>query len=169
MSAMRGNLRYLSALVFTLFLLPSLAAAGGKKDKQPQEVDPKNKFKLVCPDGTEAFGEPPPKGKGIYCRQQLRGGSWTRTGGIVRWYDNGNKKFEGEYVRDKKQGNWVSYHRNGKKKQLEEWYNGERVKRIRYDKHGDPLPQTQDDVQDEQKAHKPAKARKVYKNPFSVL
>lgn len=161
------------ALIFVLpALWPSVAQAGGHKKQleatagnpdAPQAGGPR-KFQLPCPGGTESAGESPPKGSLMYCRQPAKGGGYVRTGDVIRWYDNGQKRFEGEYVRDKKHGEWKTFYRNGRKKTDEEWYNGERIKAVQYDKHGKP---TKTDETPLEEIRKRIQDRKSHSNPLT--
>ena len=48
------------------------------------------------------------------------------TGKYMDWYDNGNKRREGEYKNGKQEGKWIEWYEDGNKKSEEEFKNGER-------------------------------------------
>lgn len=104
-----------------------------KKTQQPIK-----KYEHHCPAGTEQVGKGPPVSRFVYCRQQTYQGP-VRQGKATSWYSNGKKFFEGDYVNDKKHGQWITYTRTGRKKISEDYYNGQVVKRTKYDKDGVPV------------------------------
>lgn len=113
-----------------------LAYAAGASQTQTKKL--RRKYRHPCPEGTEKFGAPPPLGTKIYCRQPMRNGM-KKHGAFVSWFQNGQKKMEGEYHHDAKNGDWTYYHRNGKEKYSEKWNNGQRISRIRIDRSGKPV------------------------------
>ena len=106
---------------------------------KPKEVKKrKRKYVHPCPAGTEQFGEAPPEGGKVWCRQPIRAG-YRKHGKFIQWYTNGAKRYEGEYIRNRKHGKWTTYHRNGEKKAEEEYYNGKRVKKIKFNRNGEQV------------------------------
>ncbi|MCB0325738.1 MAG: hypothetical protein KDD69_19285 [Bdellovibrionales bacterium] len=107
----------------------------------PKEQKRQKKYVHPCPAGTEAVGEAPPEGGSMFCRQPILGG-YRKHGNMTGWYANGQKRYEGEYIRGRKHGAWTLYHRNGEKKAVEEWYDGKRVKKHRFDRTGKVISET---------------------------
>lgn len=115
-------------------------SASAEIHRAPAPEEPKRRRKYVhpCPPGTEQFGKAPPKGGNVFCRQPVVGG-YRKHGQQIRWYGNGGKRYEGDYVRGKKHGVWTIYHRNGTKKSVEVWYNGKRKSKTKFDRRGAPI------------------------------
>ncbi len=132
--------RFLLALAFCLGTHVSVQSAEAEINrKAPPEVKKRvRKYIHPCPAGTEQFGEGPPKGGKVFCRQPIIGG-YQKMGNETSWFANGEKRYEGEYTRDKKHGVWKTYHRNGRLKAVEEYYDGKRTKKTRFDRKGQPV------------------------------
>lgn len=111
---------------------------------KPKEKKRVRKYIHPCPAGTEQFGEGPPKGGKVYCRQPVIGG-YLKQGNETSWFPNGEKRYEGDYIRDKKHGVWKTYHRNGRLKAVEEYYDGKRTKKTRFDGKGRPVQEVDRD------------------------
>jgi len=46
--------------------------------------------------------------------------------GKISWYENGQKKFEGTYINEKKNGTWIKYYENGQKRREGTYINGKK-------------------------------------------
>jgi hypothetical protein len=117
---------------------PRLVQAEINRAEPPKETKRVKKYIHPCPAGTEQFGEGPPKGGKVFCRQPIIGG-YRKQGNESSWFPNGEKRYEGEYVRDQKHGVWKTYHRNGNVKAVEEYYGGKRTKKTTFDRTGKPI------------------------------
>lgn len=95
-------------------------------------------FRQKCPAGTQAYGKPPPEGKQIWCRQPVPGG-YIRQGRYVAYHRNGKKKVQGNFEQNKPHGAWISYDRFGQKVKETDYYDGKIVNKIRFDKKGKPV------------------------------
>jgi antitoxin component YwqK of YwqJK toxin-antitoxin module len=134
----------------------SIESAFAEQNRKPKpEASTKQKRKYVhpCPAGTEQAGSGPPDGYKAYCRQPIIGG-YRNHGGLTNWYANGEKRFEGEFIRGKKHGVWTIYHRNGEKKSVETWYNGERQNKVKFDRKGAPVTEVDKDKERREKRQK---------------
>ena len=130
-------------IVTNTAILPEQAVAEPNAAKGPSEAELKRlrkkmtrKYMGSCPAGTEAFGEVPPDGNRMWCRKPERNGKYTQHGATFQWYPNGKMRAEGDYYLGKKHGKWIRYHRNGQKKSVEEWFNGERKEIKAFDRDG---------------------------------
>ena len=59
-----------------------------------------------------------------------------RNGKVKEYWENGDLKFEGEYLNSKRHGKGKEYYNNGKLKFEGEYYNGRRWNGIGYDNKG---------------------------------
>ena len=114
------------------------AYADIKRAPKP-EIDKKKRYKHACPPGTEPHGAGPPHGDRIYCRQPVPGGSYRAHGAAVKWYGNGKKRHEGEFVRGKRHGVWTAYQRDGRKKSIQIFYNGKQREHVKFDADGNAV------------------------------
>jgi hypothetical protein len=137
------RLRSTCSLVFILGALliahwaasPAWAEKDGFKQGEDAAVK-KKKYIHPCPVGTEQVGKPPQEGgTTVFCRQPVMGG-YIKHGPSITWHENGQKHFEGEYYADKKHGKWITYDRSGRRKSVEQWFDGKLVKDADYDKSG---------------------------------
>ena len=133
-------------LVACLVLVQPAYAEKNRKAKVEESTKAKRKYVHPCAPGTEQVGSGPPDGLTAYCRQPVVGG-YRKQGIETDWYSNGQKRFEGEYVRDKKHGVWTTFHRNGEKKAVETFYNGKRTNKAKYDRKGQPVKEEDKDAQ----------------------
>ena len=78
-----------------------------------------------CPDDSTMMGDPPPKGFEQVCKEPdgTKQGKWTA------WYDNGQKKEEGEYKDGIRHGKWSDWLRNGQQVSEVEYKHGEEIGR----------------------------------------
>ena len=82
--------------------------------------------KGVCPEGSRAVGDPPPKGYELICWKDLTyQGRWQH-GMATYWHKNGQKKEEGTYKHGKQHGNITRWHANGQKRLEGEYKDGKR-------------------------------------------
>jgi antitoxin component YwqK of YwqJK toxin-antitoxin module len=82
--------------------------------------------KGVCPEGSRAVGDPPPKGYELICWKDLTyQGRWQH-GMSTYWHKNGQKKEEGTYKHGKQHGNITRWHANGQKRLEGEYKDGKR-------------------------------------------
>ena len=54
----------------------------------------------------------------------------------IKWYNNGQKKWEGTYKDGEYDGKWTEWYENGQKWEEETWKDGKFIERIRWDKYG---------------------------------
>ena len=113
--------------VLSLCSLNSAQAADGQKKK------------LVCAPGTEMYGAPPPHGANIWCRQPQADGTFIRQGMYASYNRNGKVRVQGTYYNDKPHGVWEKYDRDGHKVATTVYYDGNAVRRFRYDENGKPV------------------------------
>lgn len=149
-----------------LFSIPLLinfstldADAEIKRKKKPEAQKADKKFVLPCAAGTEQFGEGPPKGAKVVCRQPMIGGRFRAEGSMVAWHANGNKKIEGEFVRGDRHGIWTTYQRNGRIKKVETYYAGQRQTVTKFDRYGRPKAPPKEAVSQESTTEAKKKSR----------
>lgn len=97
------------------------------------------KYRHLCPPGTEPFGAPPPEGKRLWCRQPVKGGGYIRQGKYAAFHPNGRKRVDGNYEGNKQHGTWTAYDRNGHKVSESVFYDGREIKKVKYDRAGKPV------------------------------
>ncbi len=116
-------------------------------------------YQHPCPPGTEVLGFVPPNGYQVWCGAKTDEG-YMRQGKTIRWYQNGKKEFEGDYVYDKKNGIWTKYTRRGRKKLDEMYVDGKVVKKIVYGRFGRPQAEIDPIKEEQAKAEKEAERQK---------
>jgi antitoxin component YwqK of YwqJK toxin-antitoxin module len=109
--------------ILRLALLPLLAAlaAGGVQPVRADSGDPPT-------PRHETVEEHWPDGKLRERKQVLRleDGTTVDDGPFERWYNDGTKEYEAVFVRGKKEGTTVRYHRNGKVASRQQYRDGVR-------------------------------------------
>lgn len=85
------------------------------------------------------YGAPPPHGANVWCRQPQSDGSFIRQGMYASYNRNGNVRVQGAYFNDKPHGVWEKYDRDGHKVATTVYYDGNPVRRFRYDDSGKPV------------------------------
>jgi hypothetical protein len=98
----------------------------------------KNEYRHVCPKGTERVGEGPPSTSVVFCKQLLYNGS-RMEGEYAKFYQNGNKQFQGTYEQGKKHGTWVSYYRTGEIREVKKFQDGQEIKSTQYKRDGSEI------------------------------
>lgn len=150
----------LSLLLSGPWLASAQAAEETKEAKKPTRAvayGPDGRpYMHVCPIGTEPVGEAPPKGGQMWCRQPIEGG-YRRQGAVVKWYNNGKKRFEGQFERDKKHGTWTKFRPNGKKQEEITYYDGKKVSKTLFDRRGREINTKE---RDEREAERKAASKK---------
>ena len=65
--------------------------------------------KHTCPPGSKRVGESPPEGKRLGCEtaEGQKVGVWTE------WFDSGQMRQRGQFVKGEEQGPWIQWHANG--------------------------------------------------------
>ena len=66
-----------------------------------------------CPDIAKKVGKAPPDGDKVWCERRFMG-IIMKDGPYIEYYPNGKKKLEGEYRVGMKIGSWRSWDKNGK-------------------------------------------------------
>ena len=126
----------LRLIIISIFLLsanPSFAKDRKNKNKKIKA------YNHACAPGTEPFGLAPPHGNKVVCRKPLGSGKFRAEGNMKVWHANGERKKEGNFVHGKKHGEWKTYHRSGKLKSTETYYNGERKSVTKHDRDGNAI------------------------------
>ena len=122
-----------------------------KEEIKKEKREMKRKLKPACPPGTEQVGDLPPDGTGLWCEYPTSRGRLTH-GNYYKWQSNGNLNAEGEYYLGKKHGTWTTYHRDGRKKSVETWYDGKRQQQTRFDPNGQAIKE--DETKSKQQSKK---------------
>jgi peptidyl-dipeptidase A len=69
----------------------------------------------TCPPGTEPMGQPPPKGREVFCARKGADGAVIKQGPYKSFTLGGRPELEGEYADGQMAGHWIIYHPNGSK------------------------------------------------------
>ena len=68
---------------------------------------------LFCDPGTFAIGVPPPRGREAWCSREDDQGRLVRHGLYLRWHDDETIAERGQYVNDRRAGEWVLHAPDG--------------------------------------------------------
>lgn len=68
---------------------------------------------LFCDPGTYAIGVPPPRGREAWCAVEDDQGRLVRQGVYLRWHDGTTIAERGQYLNDRRMGEWVLHAPNG--------------------------------------------------------
>lgn len=79
--------------------------------------------KFSCPAGTQAMGEPPPKGEELWCQKMVNGEA-VKEGPFWLYRPDGPLMMKGEYHDGKQNGEWTLWYDNGQKASIDHYKNG---------------------------------------------
>jgi len=68
---------------------------------------------LICPEGTQEAGTPPPSGTEVWCHRLDASGTWLRSGPSISWHPNQHRSAQGEWKDNQRSGPWIYWHPNG--------------------------------------------------------
>ncbi len=108
-----------------LFMLPTVLLGCPKKPDPVEiveEVDPYPA--LVCPEGTEKKGKPPPEGMKVWCMRFTPAGQWINEGGYIEFHETGEKKLEGSWANNRREGTFKTFYMSGQIETEEIYYEG---------------------------------------------
>ncbi len=128
---LRAGIRDDEAIRLPLALVLSVTARFGKLDglgkREPEvaEIAPAEPEapglstslpshpQLFCDPGTYAIGVPPPRGREAWCAREDEQGRLVRHGLYLRWHDDDTIAERGQYVNDRRAGEWVLHAEDG--------------------------------------------------------
>jgi len=126
---LRAGLRDADAIRFPLALVLSESARFGQIDRcDEDEVEVEEDApdeapalstalpshpQLFCDPGTFAIGVPPPRGREAWCAREDEQGRLVRHGLYLRWHDDDTIAERGQYINDRRAGEWVLHGTDG--------------------------------------------------------
>ncbi|HET6343870.1 MAG TPA: hypothetical protein VFH51_03010, partial [Myxococcota bacterium] len=68
---------------------------------------------LTCPAGTQLNGDPPPKGRAVWCQALMPEHRWRNEGPFMSWHDDGQPQGLGAFSQGKPDGEFTMWYPDG--------------------------------------------------------